>query len=351
MSQLRLTIPEKEREKLESVATGLNQSRQASERNRLCVVLGYNEGLSVEELSKTLRLSPSTIYNYLNDYIASQKTQNTPKVGAESKLNKEQSESLIKYLQEYTYSKVKDICAHVAKEYGVIYSRSGMTKWLKEQGFVYKKPKRVPGKLDPSLQEGFIKEYEALKSGLGAEEEIYFVDAVHPVHQSQAVCGWIKKGEEKTLQTTGTQLRMHLNGALCLNGKKMLTAEYTTIDADSIVDFLKKVEASSSAKAIYVIMDNARSNKNKKVEEYLKESRIKIRYLPPYSPNLNPIERVWKLMRETKLYNRYYASSVEFFGEIRSFFKDSVPIMVHSWSHRINDNFERIKPNPIKPVF
>src|SRR5215472_13401858 len=106
-----------------------------------------------------------------------------------------------------------------------------------------------------------------------------------------------------------------------------------------MLDFLKKLENSSSAKTIYVIMDNARANKNKKIEEFLKTSKIKIRYLPPYSPNLNPIERLWKLMREKKIYNRYYESSVTFFQEIRSFFKDEVPKMAHTWSARINDNF------------
>ncbi|KIA76087.1 hypothetical protein DB43_AV00010 [Parachlamydia acanthamoebae] len=51
---------------------------------------------------------------------------------------------------------------------------------------------------------------------------------------------------------------------------------------------------------MHIICDNGRSNKNKKVEEYLKTSKIKIHYLPPYSPNLNPIERLWKVLRQKK---------------------------------------------------
>lgn len=348
MAELTISINKEEKEKLER---SLKQTRQVSERNRICVILGYSEGNRVEDISKFLRLSLATVYKYINEYLASQKTQNAPKGGSASKLSKEQSENLVKYLQENTYSKVKDICVYVEKEYGISYSRSGMNLWLKEAGFVYKKPKKVPGKLNPALQEGFIKEYEELKSNLGPDEEIYFVDAVHPAYQSQAACGWIKKGEEKTLQSTGTQVRMHLNGALCLDAKKMITQEYETIDADSMVDFLKKIEESSSASIIHVIMDNARSNKNKKVEEYLKNSRIRIRYLPAYSPNLNSIERVWKIMREKKTYNRYYETSASFFEAIRSFFRDDIPQMVCSWEGRINDNFERICLNPIKPVF
>ena len=94
------------------------------------------------------------------------------------------------------------------------------------------------------------------------------------------------------LQSTGKQLRLHLAGAVCLTGMKFFTQEYETVDADAMLDFFKNLETSSNASTIYVILDNARSNKNKKLEEFLQTSKIKVRYLPPYSPNLNPIERL-----------------------------------------------------------
>ena len=77
-----------------------------------------------------------------------------------------------------------------------------MTFWLQAHSFVFKRPKKVPGKLDPERQEACIKTYEALKAALKPNEEIYFLDAAHPEHQSQVVCGWIKKGIQKTLQST-----------------------------------------------------------------------------------------------------------------------------------------------------
>jgi hypothetical protein len=86
-----------------------------------------------------------------------------------------------------------------------------------------------------------------------------------PINPKQYVVGY-KKESRKTLQTTGTQVSLHFNGALCLDGMKTLRGEYKTIDADSMVDFLRKLESSTSAKKIYLIMDNARANKNQKVE-------------------------------------------------------------------------------------
>ena len=72
-----------------------------------------------------------------------------------------------------------------------------MTFWLKAQGFIYKEPIKVPGKLDPGKQENFIQAYECLKASLKEDEEIFFMDAVHSEFQSKAVCGWIKKGRSK----------------------------------------------------------------------------------------------------------------------------------------------------------
>lgn len=326
----------------------LRKTHDISERNRLCVILGHNDGLSIDNLAKALRLSRATVCSYLEDFDSQQKTKNDPRGGLDSKLTDEQSQALSKHLNETTYLKVKFICTYVQKEFGVTYSRSGMTAWLQGHGFVFKRPKKVPGKLDPQRQEAFIKEYEELKASVKPEEKIYFIDAVHPEHQSQAVCGWIKKGVQKTIQTTGKQLRLHLAGAICLHDMKVFTREYKSVDADAMIDFFKNLETFSEAKKIHVILDNAKSNKNKKLQKYLETSKIEVHYLPPYSPNLNPIERLWKIMRETKLYNRYYASATTFFHEIRSFFKEDIPKMTDILVSRITDKFQAIQLNPVR---
>jgi transposase len=71
--------------------------------------------------------------------------------------------------------------------------------------------------------------------------------------------------------------------------------------------------------------DNASAHKERKLKEHLSCSpRIRLHYLPPYSPNLNPIERLWKIFRETTLYNRYFKTREEFFAVVRGFFADKV---------------------------
>jgi hypothetical protein len=67
-----------------------------------------------------------------------------------------------------------------------------------------------------------IREYEELKAKLPKDHEIYFLDAVHPEFQSQSVCGWIKKGEIKTLPTTNKQYRLHFIGAIALSNMEVV---------------------------------------------------------------------------------------------------------------------------------
>ena len=196
-------------------------------------------------------------------------------------------------------------------------------------------------------QELFIEEYEELKKNLPEGHAIYFLDAVHPEFQSQAVCGWIKKGEIKTLPATNRQYRLHFIGAIALKNMEVIAQEYKTVNGESIINFLKHLEVCCSATKIHIICDNGRANKNKAVRAYLATSKVEIHYLPAYSPNLNPIERLWKIMREFNTYNKCYDKFEDFSKSIRKFFFEDIPKIVNVLEKRINDKFQRIVLNSV----
>src|SRR5580700_6951464 len=182
-----------------SLESDLKKTKDAVEWKRLFVILGYDEGQSIDELAFLTRLSKWTVEEYLKQYSSRNKTKNDPRGGSSSKLTETEANELELHLSKTTYLKVINIVGYVKRTFGKQYSRTGMTAWLKDHGFTFKKPERVPGKLDPIRQAQFIEEYYSLKGSLGLCDELYFLDAVHPEYQSQAVSGWIKKGECKTL--------------------------------------------------------------------------------------------------------------------------------------------------------
>lgn len=325
----------------------LKRTRDVHERNRLCVILARDQGHSPEVIADILHLSKESVFLYLREYENEEKTQHDPKGGRQCKLSAVELEQLLTHLGNTTYTKASSICVYIQKAFGKNYSSKGLIHLLKKNGFSYKKPLKVPTRLSAEKQEAFIQAYEALKAGLPAKEEIYFMDAVHPEYQSQSAFGWIKKGVRKTLQTTARQDRLHFVGALCLNGMDIMTKEYDTVGQEEVIDFFKQLERKSTASIVHVILDNARSNRNKALESYLKESKIRLHYLPPYSPNLNPIERLWKIMRENTTYNTYYEKFDLFTESIRGFFKNLM-LLKDVLTTRINDNFQKITLDPVQ---
>ncbi|TLV20682.1 IS630 family transposase, partial [Klebsiella indica] len=94
---------------------------------------------------------------------------------------------------------------------------------------------------------------------------------------------------------------------------------------------------------VHVILDGAGYHRSLLVKDWAEVVNIKLHYLPPYSPNLNPIERMWKLMNEHARNNRYFSNSREFRDAISEFFSHTLPEIVGSLTSRINDNFQVLK--------
>ena len=97
--------------------------------------------------------------------------------------------------------------------------------------------------------------------------------------------------------------------------------EDQTLNAESTIRFFQKIEAAYPCKRrVHVFCDNAPYYRNKAVSQYLATSKIALHFLPPYSPNLNPIERLWKWMKERVIYNTYYEHFEDFKAAVIGFF-------------------------------
>ena len=257
-------------------------------------------------------MTDEAISQQIKDYLKSQKLK-PENGGSVSKLNAEQTGVLLEHLQNHTYLYTKDIIAYVKATFRIVYTVPGMTGWLKMNDFSYEKPAVVPGKANRKALGQWIKENEELKKNLPANEAICFTDGVHPAHSTKPTYGWIRKGERKEISTNTERQRLNLSGAIDIVSRKVLTRLDEQLNAAATIDFLKLIEgAYLEAVRVHVFCDNAKYYRNKLVQDYLGSSKIKMHFLPPYSPNLNPIERLWKFMNEKVLYNKYYGKFVGF---------------------------------------
>jgi transposase len=317
------------------------KERDGRTRDRIKAVLAYDDGYSYSEIARILLLDDETIRRHIEDFFKRNKL-NPEQGGSEGYLCQADAKLLISHLNERTYLYVKEICAYVENVFKKTYSISGMTKWLRANGFRYKKPHGVPAKSDASKQAEFIEQYEALKKTLPPDEAIFFMDSTHPAHQTRLAYGWIQKGLRKAEKMTACQKRVNVIGALNLQTLHVAYRQVDWVNASSIQDFLVQLMLDNpKAKKIHIILDNAGYHRSKEILALLKTSNIIFHYLPPYSPNLNAIERLWKIMHEQVTYNRYYEKFIDFKEGILNFFRNigEYKSIIQS---RINDNFQRL---------
>jgi transposase len=306
--------------------------------DRIKSVLLRDEGWSISKIAQALRLSNDTVGRYVCDYLVSQDVSANHQ-GSCEKLSNKQSEELIAHLREQLYTKACDIARHIKEVYGIDYTIAGITNWLKRHDFSYKLTKGQPAKADAVAQKEFVGVYEQLKQETPEKEPILFIDAVHPTMATKPARGWIGKGIEKIILTTASRTRMNIVGAIELSTMTVIHEEFETVNAIAIMRLCDKIKAHyPEAPAVHVILDRAGYHRSEELAEYAKQHNIVLHFLPAYSPNLNPIERLWKVMNEQVRNNYFFKTAKEFRERLRGFFS-TLPDMKQLLYSRINDNF------------
>jgi transposase len=118
-----------------------------------------------------------------------------------------------------------------------------------------------------------------------------------------------------------------------------------TVNGVSIVDFLTRTRnVYQTSGTIHMVLDGAGYLRSGLVTEAAKRLDITLHYLPPYSPNLNPIERLWKVMNKHARNSQYFATTKEFRRQIGRFFTTTLPDIADSLGSTINDNFQQFNP-------
>ncbi len=322
------------------------KERDGRVKDRIKAVLLRDRGYSYEEIAEVLMISDEGARQQVSDYLREEKLV-PENGGSDPQLNTEETIKLLAHLEAQTYLYVREIVAYVGATFGVRYSVSGMTSWLHRNGFSYHRPAVVPAKADKAQQAAWLGWYEHLKCTIGDEDHIMFGDGVHPTHEVQVACGWIKKGVRKEMPTNGSGRRLNILGALDLVQMKVHTQEYETLNGENMIAFLGYLLVQLPRGIIHLIFDQARYSVSAEVAAWLAQNeRIRLHFLPSYSPNLNAIECLWKLMREHTMYNRYYAHFKDFTEAIRGFFSDTFPNHAAAWTDRLTDNF-RVLHSPL----
>ncbi|PHM22657.1 IS630 family transposase, partial [Xenorhabdus innexi] len=135
-------------------------------------------------------------------------------------------------------------------------------------------------------------------------------------------------------------------GALNLHRiEETVIREYPTINAENVVLFFHAIrETYPFQQKVHIILDGAGYHRAELVKSAAQELNIQLHYLPPYSPNLNPIERLWKYTNEQIRNNVYFPDAKTFRGTLRHFYHVTLPTKAQELATRLTDHFQRLKP-------
>jgi transposase len=321
------------------------KERDSTIADRIKVVLLMDDGWSYEKIAKALFISEISVRRHFTQYTQENILKPCHK-GSEPILDEKTSQELKSHLQETIYVKIKDIKQYILKTFEIEMSKSAIYVWLKKNGFSYKKPAIVPAKANVEEQLEFVEHYNDLMKESALEgEPVLFADAVHPSQQTRPAYGWFCKKTAKPLESNAGRKRVNVMGAFNLETVSLEYEIFETIDGEATIEFLKKLEkAYPQAKKINLILDRAGYYTCAKVREFLKTSRIKVHFFPPRSPNLNSIERLWKVMHQYVSNNKVYEKFSDFKKSLLEFFDQTIPTIKEQLISSVTDNFRILDP-------
>lgn len=345
-----LRAPERD-ELIELARNGLIAHRLARRANALVLLDG---GMSCEAVAKVLFLDDDTIRGWWRRYVDKgfDGLAGFDYEGSACRLSVAEQDRLKSWITEALPHTTREVGSWIEQEFGITYqSRSGLVSLLHRLGMEHRKPQAVSRKLDETKQQAFIEAYEALLNGLPGDEAVMFADAVHPTHAVRPVGCWAPKETKVAVDQTSGRQRLNIHGAIDLETGHTRMIDVLTVDAMSTISLLTAIEnLYPTMRRIHVFLDNARYHHARIVQEWLArpERRIKLHFVPPYCPHLNPIERLWGMMHKTITHNRCYASYREFCDAMLNFLREDVPKNWNTLCDNVSDNFRIISPKDFR---
>jgi putative transposase len=154
---------------------------------------------------------------------------------------------------------------------------------------------------------------------------VYAMDEAGIKREATVTSCWCPRGKTSVVMSPATHEKVSLVGAVRIDTGELIGHEVERFDRFAMIEFIKAIEEREKGheKPIYVILDNARPHHAKDVQTYIMttSSRVNLLFLPPYSPELNPSENIWRQLRKERIHNMLFRSLSVLQETIHGFFE------------------------------
>ena len=286
-------------------------------------------------LKATLGLSNVTIgnivglhYNGVGKWIKIYKTGGfeallTNNYGSTQSDLENHAHSILESFQRQPPMTASNAAERIREMTGIHRSEQRIRAFMKRHHLKFIKCGHTPSKADNDTQHKWVEtELKPVIEAAQKEElHLFFCDAAHFVLQPFLCSLWC--AFRVFIKASAGRNRINVLGAVNACTQEVITLINTTyITSATLIEFLKLLKEKFSDKPIAIILDNAKYQHCFVVTTFAKSIGIHLLFLPPYSPNLNIIERLWKFTKKKILYAKYYEKPKLFHQAVQKFFAE-----------------------------
>ena len=300
--------------------------------HNLAVDAVLKNGETPSDTAKTFGVSVQSVYGWIRKFnTGGKKALKSGKAkGSARALTPEQEVSLVTSISKKTPEDFglvgmlwsREHCCSVAKKlFKVKVSLSSMSRLLKRRNMSCQKPLRRATERNNAL----IKEWKEktfpkiLKEAKKRRASIFFSDETGVRSDSHDGTTWGKKGKTPVVSRTGKRLRLNVIGALSRQGAFRFMVYEENLNGAKFVEFLKRL-MHKRRRPVYLVIDSLRAHKSAVVKKYVESlnGKLTLVYLPTYSPELNPQEYGWNVLKGRKVGGAKITSKKDLLTAVRS---------------------------------
>jgi len=266
-------------------------------------------------------------YNAVGNWIKLYKTNGfeallTNNYGSKKSELENHADSILKSFETHPPMTAAEAAERIKEMTGIERSDQRVRCFMKRHNLKFIKCGHIPAKADNDKQHNWVETElkPAIEAAQKEDVHLFFCDASHFVLQPFLCSLWCTF--RVFIKASAGRNRMNVLGAVNAITKEVVTLTNTTyITSNTLIEFLKLLKEKFADKPIAIVLDNARYQHCFLVTTFAKSLGIHLLFLPPYSPNLNIIERLWKFTKKKILYAKYYNKPKLFHQAVQGFFE------------------------------
>ena len=281
--------------------------------------LYFHGRLSIKDIADSLQKTYEAVRLWILQYGANGATCVKPKMrtGRQPKMSKAQRKELMELLRQkpcdvgfqgacWTSAMIQLL---IQERFGVDYSPKYLPELLKRIGMTFQRARFESSHLDPEKRKSWIQETWPAIAKLAKKNNahLFFEDEASFALWGSLFYTWAPRGQQPVVKTTGKRKSLKVFGVIELSsGRLVYQAIEGKLNSSSYVIFLRKI-IRETRKNVIIIHDGAPYHTSKDTKSFVKSmTRLTLFRLPPYSPDYNPIEGLWKKIKKTATHLMYF---------------------------------------------